>query len=49
MCHIFTAIITVLFEKNFSFNNFTVFLEFHIHAVAGWHKAQMDAGGYHMT
>lgn len=28
--------------KKISFNNFTVFLECHIQAVAGWHKAQVD-------
>ena len=34
---------TVLFEeKKYSFNNFTVFLECQIHAVADWHKAQVD-------
>lgn len=38
----FTAIITVLFEKKLSCNNFTVLLECLIHAVAGWHKAQVD-------
>lgn len=38
----FTAIMTVLFGKKFSFNNFTVFQECYIHAVAGWHKAQVD-------
>lgn len=33
----------VLFEeKKYSFNNFTVFPECRIHAVADWHKAQVD-------
>lgn len=39
----FLQLSTALFEgKKYSFNNFTVSLKCQIHAVADWHKAQVD-------